>query len=820
MNIFRRILLSIALGVTLAALVLHRPAPVQAYVEAPHSLGMIVNLSSHIVLMRVTAVDRKENNIIFTKVRDIKGKHVQTEIRHAIGKRGFEPREWQTVMNWAEVGKMAVMFHNGTAAETCIGHYWHQTYGNHTDVNGWWGMVHGEPYLLRAFSGRVDKLVSAVEAIMAGQEVIAPIMTGSNDDLKAMKGKIARVRASLKLDYNLKRDFVGWGGEDFRRIAGMPGFTHFSSIARVDPDAQSISVVDFNADGKTDVVLSGGARVALLQNTGEALGEMGLPGVTGSRASVWADYNGDGLPDLLLAAPTGPKLFTNLGQNEFRDDSHLLPREPGYNVTSAAWIDQDGDGRPDILLGNGWHGLRLYRNAGKAENLPPIVLGPWRYIGPFPNEGGRGFATEYPPEKEINYKGLYEGRGDKVTWKDGKFTDGQVNSLALFGNNDNAVCYVHREITCARAMKLPISLGSDDGLVVFLNGKKLLAENVNRACAPDQHKLTLELKEGRNDLLLKITQGNGEWAFYFNPLEKLPPVLSWTFTDVSDAVGLGERGIGSDLKGDSLTVCDFDGDGKADFLYGAGKGVMVANDGKRFRVVADTGLSFPAGRVGPVVGDYDGDGKPDLLVALPTGLSLFQNQGGFRFRDVTKEAGLADLGGAACAAWGDVDNDGHLDLVVGRLRGPNVFLRNKGDGTFEDASKSIGLHQRVFNTQALAVADINGDGVPDLVMSNEGQDSCVLLGNPEAMAKRTPVTLTLGSKTGLVGGRISLWDKTGKPLAALDLTGGEGRGSQVAAAPRFALEPGTYKVELRLSNGEKRETEITVAETHLKARVE
>ncbi|MFQ3591722.1 MAG: VCBS repeat-containing protein [Gemmataceae bacterium] len=820
MRRFRRFLLSVALGVALASLLLvSRPPEVRAYVEAPHSLGMIVNLSTHIVLLRVASVDRKDNNIIFTKVRDIKGKHLQTEIRHAIGKRGFEPREWQTIMNWAEVGKLAVMFHNGTAAETCIGHYWHQTYGNHADVNGWWSMVHGEPYLLRAFSGRVDKLVTAVEAILANQEVVVPIMTGSNDDLKAMKGKIGRVRASLKLDYNLKRDFVGWGGEDYRRVAGMPGFTHLGSMARVDPDAQAISVVDFNADGKLDVVLSGGSRLALLQNDGEALGETSLPGVTGSRASVWADYNADGLPDLLVAAPTGPKLFTNLGKNEFRDDSHLLPAEPGYNVTCAAWIDQDGDGRPDILLGNGWHGLRLYRNEGKADKMPTIALGGWRYIGPFPN-GGKGFASEYPPEKAIDYKAQYPGKGKQVGWAEGKFVDGQVNSLTLFGDNTDAVCYVHREITCARAMKLPISLGSDDGLAVFLNGKKILAANESRACAPDQHRLTLDLKQGRNDLLLKITQGVGDWGFYFNPLEKLPPPRSWTFSDVSDVVGLGEKGIGSDTKGDALTVCDLDGDGKADFLYRVGKGLMVANDGKRFRLIADSGLDLSGGRGGPVIGDANGDGKPDLLLAGPTGLRLWLNEGGFRFREATKAAGLDGIGPVTCAAWGDVDNDGQLDLIVGRLRACNRMYRNKGDGTFEDVTVQVGLHQRIFNTQAIAVADLNGDGVLDLLLSNEGQDSVALLGNPEVMAKRTPVSLTLASKTGLIGARLALLDPAGKLLAARELTGGEGRGDQSFGTSRFAVEPGRYTVELRLSNGEKRTADITVAESHLKTKLE
>src|SRR5262245_52874874 len=388
-----RLLLLAPLAVA-AALLLRVPPPAYGYVEAAHSLGQVVALSSHIVLIRVTAVDRKDNTITFAKVRDLKGNHPHEVIRHKIGQSGFEAREWQTVMAWAEVGKEAVFMHNGTQSETCIGMYWYQTYGNVNDKNGVWGMSHAEPFLLRTFAGKVDKLASAVTDIVAGKEVIVPCMVdGNKDDLKAGRARIHRLRASLKLQsYDAKRDFVGWGGEDFRRVTGMPGFTHISALTRVDPDAQLISALDFNGDGKLDLCLGGAGRVALLQNSGEAIAEVSLPGSTGCRAAVWADYNGDGLPDLLLATPSGPKLYTNVGKGEFRDDTHLLPKEPGYNLTCAAWIDHDGDGRPDILLGNGWHGLRLYRNKGKSEHVPEIVLGPWHYIGPFDNTGKRGFA--------------------------------------------------------------------------------------------------------------------------------------------------------------------------------------------------------------------------------------------------------------------------------------------------------------------------------------------------------------------------------------------------------------------------------------------
>jgi hypothetical protein len=792
------------------------------YVEVPHSLGQVVNLSSNIVLMRITAVDRKDNRIIYAKVRDIKGVHRQEVIRHNVARSGFEPREWQTVMNWAEVGKEALFLHNGSASETCIGMYWYQAYGNPNDTSdgAWWGVSHGEPFLLRSFAGKVDKLTSAITEMLAGKEVIVPCMVdGNKEDLKAARARIQRLRASLKLnDYNPKRDFVGWGGEDFRRLSGMPGFTHISALTRVDPDSQSISVLDFTGDGKPDLCLGGAGRVALLQNSGESLSETSLPGTTGCRAAVWADYNGDGTPDLLLATPTGPKLFTNLGKGEFREDSHLLPKEPGYNLTCAAWIDQNGDGRPDILLGNGWHGLRLYRNKGKSTSEPTLALGAWHYIGPFDNSGRRGFTTAYPPEKGIDLTKKVAGKGgEQVGWKEGKFPDGQVNSLALFGNNNDAVVYLHREIRCRTAMKLPLSLGSDDGLVVWLNGKNILSQNVDRACAPDQARVTLDLKPGKNDLLLKVTQGNGDWAFYFNPLDKTTPAITWDFADVSAEVGLGEKGVGGSEKGDTLTICDIDGDGKLDFVYGAGAGIIVRNMGSKFVEVKDSGLRFETGKVGPVFADFNGDGRADLFVPQQSGGKLFRNEGKFQFTDVTTSSGIGALTARmTSAAWGDVDNDGRLDLVIGCLRRPNCFVHNRGDGTFADSSSRLGLNQKVFNTQAVGLVDLNGDGVLDMIFNNEGQDACVLLGNPETLAKHTPVTLQLLARTGVTGSRVFLRDKAGKLVGSHQVSGGDGRGGQAPPIARFALTPGTYRVEWLFSTGEKRGQELVVASSHVK----
>jgi hypothetical protein len=568
MTMTRRFLGSVAVLASAVAAVALLP-PAHAYVEAPHSLGQVIALSTNIVVVRVEKVDKEKNLIIFRKVRDLKGKHPTDLIKHNIGRGGYNAREWQYTMEWAEVGKTAIFFHNGGASETCTGSYWYQCYNQ----GEWWGMSHGEPFLLRTFAGNVDKLAAAVTEILDNKEVVVPCMVdGNKDDLHLRRARIQRLRCSLaRGTYDARRDFVGYGGEDFRRLAGMPGFTHYSALTRVDPDAQAVASVDIDGDGKPDLCLVGAGKVALLQNGGESMNEISLPGpVSGCRAAVWADYNGDSKPDLLLATPTGPRLFTNLG-GSFRDDTALLPKEPAYNLTAAAWLDYDGDGKPDILLGNGFYGLRLYRNVGKG------------------------------------------------------------------------------------------------------------------------------------------------------------------FEDVSQRVGLGPDGIGGNVKGDALIVCDVNGDHRPDFLYTAGRGMLVLNTPDGFKEAKDSGLAFRCGRVRPVFGDFDGDGHPDLFVPQDGGSKLFRNDGAGRFTDVTAKAGdlAAFTGCATCAAWGDFDKDGRLDLLVGCLRGSNRLFRNKGDGSFEDVSEAVGLNQRIFNTQAVCLVDLNRDGVLDLVFNNEGQESAVLLSNPE-----------------------------------------------------------------------------------------
>ena len=797
---------------------------IQAYVEAPQSLGSVIQQSTNIMVCVVEKVDKEKNLIIYKKIEDLKGKHPTDIIRHNIGKAGFNPREWQYCMEWAEVGKTAIFFHNGGAGEMCVGNYWYQIYPG----GEWWNMSHGEPFLLRSFAGKAEKLIPIVKDIVAGKETVAPCMVdGNKDDLHMKRAKIQRLKVSLKLlDYNPKRDFAGWGGEDVRLMRGMAGFSHYAALTRVDPEAQAVSVADFDGDGKPDLCLFGAGKVVLIHNGGDAYSEISLPGVTGCRAAVWADYNGDGKLDLLLATNLGPKLFTNLGNSQFRDDSKLLPSELNWSLTAAAWIDYDGDGKPDILLGNGYNGLRLFRNnppKDLAAKMTPPKFGDWQVIGPFDNSGRKGFETAYPPEKEIDLAKVYEGKNkEKVKWQKGNFPDGNVHSfMPLFKNNQDVCCYLYREIDCATDSELPCSFGSDDTLTVWINGERIIHEGGDRAAAPDQNLATLKLKAGKNKLLIKICQGSGEWAFYFKAGEPKFNAGGW-FVDVSKEAGLGPDGLFGHLKGDTLAVADVNGDGRPDFLYGAGTGCLALNTKQGFVEAKDCGISYKTGKVGPVFVDLNHDGAPDLFVPQNGVCKLFRNDGQGHFTDITASTGdlARPMGDAVCAAWGDFDNDGHLDLFIGCLRGPNRFLRNKGDGSFVDMSEEIGLTQKRFNTQAVALVDMNQDGHLDAVFVNEGQESCLLMGNPAFATgpKRTAITVQLG-KGAAVGSKATIKSADGRALAAQELSGGDGRGGQRPHLARFTLPPGNYKVEVRDTAGQVKEKMITVTEQPLRVTV-
>jgi hypothetical protein len=136
-----------------------------------------------------------------------------------------------------------------------------------------------------------------------------------------------------------------------------------------------------------------------------------------------------------------------------------------------------------------------------------------------------------------------------------------------------------------------------------------------------------------------------------------------------------------------------------------------------------------------VAGDWNGDGHLDLFVGRRVvsrnyGLTprsyLLENDGRGRFRDVTleKAPALAEAGMVTSAAWSDYDHDGKLDLiVVGEWMPIRAFHQEAGG--FVDRTDEAGLAGTEGWWNSVTVADLNGDGRPDLVLGNLGLNSYV-----------------------------------------------------------------------------------------------
>jgi hypothetical protein len=126
--------------------------------------------------------------------------------------------------------------------------------------------------------------------------------------------------------------------------------------------------------------------------------------------------------------------------------------------------------------------------------------------------------------------------------------------------------------------------------------------------------------------------------------------------------------------------------------------------------------------------DYDGDGDVDLYfingrplpgakMDTPARNALYRNDGGWKFTDVTEQAGVGDAGYGLGVCTGDYDNDGDVDIYVNNS-GPNVLYRNNGNGTFTDVTQAAGVGAGNQVGAGACFLDMEADGDLDLFVAN------------------------------------------------------------------------------------------------------
>jgi HEAT repeat protein len=139
----------------------------------------------------------------------------------------------------------------------------------------------------------------------------------------------------------------------------------------------------------------------------------------------------------------------------------------------------------------------------------------WWLLGPLPNPAQTAADREWPPERGVDPKATVQIEGHDFQWQFMPTADpgGAQNLLPLWQPNVEVCAYAYTEFTMPAAQDALLKIGSDDGVVVWLNGDRVWRNIVERPLIIDQDTVRVHLRVGPNRLLLKVLQAQGEWGY-------------------------------------------------------------------------------------------------------------------------------------------------------------------------------------------------------------------------------------------------------------------------------------------------------------------
>lgn len=235
--------------------------------------------------------------------------------------------------------------------------------------------------------------------------------------------------------------------------------------------------------------------------------------------------------------------------------------------------------------------------------------------------------------------------------------------------------------------------------------------------------------------------------------ENAAPDLGIEFTDLPG--DLDEFPL-SAVMGSGCAICDFDRNGLLDLLFVAqsstnANAALFSQEapGRFSNQTERVGIAGMSG-TGLAVADCNNDGWPDIYVTSTSSDTLWLNDAGKSFQNITPSCGLNNVRWGTAACWLDYDRDGWLDLFVTnyvsyhnrpctRLGGgdrdfcspvlfertPDILYRNttgdsaNGEVLFEDVSVTTGISNGQTAGLGVTSADFTGDGLADIYVASD-----------------------------------------------------------------------------------------------------